>query len=349
MHAALRRERLLQIGIYTFADITPDWRTGAAISVERRYAEVLAAAKLADEAGLEIFGVGEHHRLDLPISSPAPVMAAIAAVTKRIRVTSAVTILSTLDPVRVFQDFATADVISGGRAEVIVGRGAFLESFPLFGHDLNDYDALFAEKLDLLMQLTRAERITWQGRFRPSVADAEISPRPVQSELPIWMGVGGNPKSAATAARLGLPLTLANISLPPASLAPQVADYRRIGVAAGHDPARLKVALAGHMHINQESRVARDEFYPYYNKYFRLRASKTYAKNIPREEYEQRAAADGPLFVGSPQEIIDKLCWERELFKQDRYLAQIDIGGLPFAKVAKTIELLGEKVVPALK
>jgi probable LLM family oxidoreductase len=340
----------LEIGVYTFADITPDWRTGKTISVEQRYAEVLAAAKLAEDVGLAVFGVGEHHRLDIAISSPAVVMAAIAAATTRIRLTSAVTILSTLDPVRVFQDFATVDLISGGRAELIAGRGAFVESFPLFGHDLADYDALFAEKLALLMKLNEGDRVSWSGRFRPALNDAEISPRPAQAELPIWIGTGGNPESAANAARLGLPLTLANISLPPASLAPQVADYKRVGIEAGYDASRLRVALAGHMLIAEDSAEAREAFFPYYSNYFLNHAPKTaYAKEVPRELYDKRAAADGPLFVGSPQEIVDKIMWERELFGHQRYLAQVDIGGQPYAMVAKTIELLGEKVLPAVR
>jgi alkanesulfonate monooxygenase SsuD/methylene tetrahydromethanopterin reductase-like flavin-dependent oxidoreductase (luciferase family) len=340
----------LELGVYTFGDITPDWETGRAVGVEQRYAEILAAAKLADDVGLHVFGIGEHHRLDLPISSPAVVMAAIGAITKRIRVTSAVTILSTLDPVRVLQDFATVDLVSGGRAELIAGRGAFIESFALFGHDLADYDALFAEKLDLLLRLNAAERVTWRGRFRPPLDDAQISPRPFRGELPIWAGTGGNPESAARAARLGLPLTLANISLPPKSLAPQVADYRRIGVEAGHDPSRLRVSLAGHMHIAEDSQVAREQFYPRYAAYFRHHAPKTtYAGDVPREVFAKRAAPDGPLFVGSPQEIVDKILWERELFGHQRYLAQLDIGGLPFSKVARSIELLGAKVLPAVE
>lgn len=340
----------MEIGIYTFGDITPDWRTGQAIGVEQRYREILAAAKLADDVGLDVFGVGEHHRLDLAISSPAVTMAAIAAVTNRIRLTSAVTILSTLDPVRVFEDFSTVDLLSGGRAELIAGRGAFIESFALFGHALADYDALFAEKLALLIELDASERVTWQGRFRPPLDNAEISPRPAQGTLPIWVGTGGNPDSAANAARLGLPLTLANISLPPASLAPQVADYKRIGRECGHAAAELRVALAGHMHIQEDSRTALDEFYPYYSSYFRHHApNTTYAKDVPRDLYETRAGVAGPLFVGSPQQIVDKLAWERELFGHQRYLAQLDIGGLPYAKVAKSIELLGEKVAPALR
>ena len=340
----------MEIGLYTFADMTPDPATGRMISVEQRYAEILAAAKLADEAGIAVYAFGEHHRLDIAIASPAVVMAAVAATTKRIRVASAVTILSTLDPVRVFEDFATVDLLSGGRAEIIAGRGTFIESFPLFGCSLDDYDALFVEKLDLLLRLNAAERVTWQGRFRPPLDDAQISPRPVQAGLPISIGTGGNAENAKSAARLGLPLTLANITLPPANLAPQVADYKRIGAEAGFGPERLKVALAGHMHVGETSQAALDEFYPHYAKYFLLHAPRqNYAREIPRDEYDKRAAADGPLFVGSPEQIVDKILWERELFGHQRYLAQIDIGGLPYAKVARTIELLEAKVLPAIR
>jgi alkanesulfonate monooxygenase SsuD/methylene tetrahydromethanopterin reductase-like flavin-dependent oxidoreductase (luciferase family) len=340
----------MEIGLYTFADITPDPATRRAISVEQRFGEIVAAARLADEAGLVVFGLGEHHRLDIAIASPAIVMAALATATKHIRLTSAVTILSTLDPVRVFEDFATVDVLSGGRAEIIAGRGAFLESFPLFGFDLADYDALFYEKLDLLMELNRSARVTWSGRFRTPLADAAISPRPVQTEIPVWVGVGGNPESARQAALRGLPLTLANISKPPADFAGQIAEYRGVGVEAGHDAARLKVALAGHMHIGDTSQGARDEFYPHYSAYFRDHAPKTnYAAEVPRAEFDRRAGPDGPLFVGSPQEIVDKLMRGRELFRHQRYLAQIDIGGLPFDRVARTIELLAAKVLPAVK
>ena len=340
----------MEIGLYTFGDISPDPATGQAISVAQRYREILAAAELADQAGLTVFAFGEHHRLDIPIASPAVMMAAVAARTSRIRVGSAVTILSTLDPVRVFQDFATVDLISGGRAEMIAGRGTFIESFPLFGVSLDDYAAVFEEKLGLLLALRESERVTWQGRFRPPLVDAEISPRPVQPSLPIWIGTGGNAENAASAARMGLPLTLANITLPPAGLARQVRDYQRIGAEAGFGPDRIRVSLGGHMHVADTSQGARDGFYPYYAQYFLLHAPKpAFARTIPREEYDQRAAADGPLFVGSPQEIVDKILWEKELFGHQRYLAQIDLGGVPFAKVARTIELLEAKVLPALR
>ncbi len=340
----------MEIGLYTFGDLSPDPETGRTIPAVQRYAEILAAADLADQAGLAVFAFGEHHRLDIPISSPAVMMAAVAARTRRIRVASAVTILSTLDPVRVFEDFASVDLVSNGRAEMIAGRGTFIESFPLFGVSLDDYAEVFAEKLDLLLKLRASERVTWQGRFRSPLEDAEISPRPVQDPLPIWIGTGGNADNAASAARMGLPLTLANITLPPASLAPQVRAYQRIGAEAGFGEDCIRVSLAGHMHVADTSQGARDAFYPYYAQYFRLHAPKPeYARTIPREEYEARAAADGPLFVGSPQEIVDRILWERELFGHQRYLAQIDLGGLPFAQVARTIELLEAKVLPALR
>lgn len=340
----------MEIGLYTFGDISPDPATGTTIGVAQRYREILAAADLADQAGLTVFAFGEHHRPDIPLSSPAVMMAAVAARTQRIRVGSAVTILSTLDPVRVFEDFATVDLVSGGRAEMIAGRGTFIESFPLFGVSLDDYAAVFQEKLGLLLALRDAERVTWQGRFRTPLEDAAIVPRPVQDPLPIWIGTGGNAENAASAARMGLPLTLANITLPPAGLAPQVRDYQRIGAEAGFGPDRIRVSLGGHMHVADTSQGARDGFYPYYAQYFLLHAPKPdYARTIPREEYDRRAAPDGPLFVGSPQEIVDKILWERELFGHQRYLAQIDLGGLPFAKVARTIELLEAKVLPALR
>jgi alkanesulfonate monooxygenase SsuD/methylene tetrahydromethanopterin reductase-like flavin-dependent oxidoreductase (luciferase family) len=340
----------VEIGLYTFADITPDWRNGRAIGVEQRYREILAAAKLADDAGFAVFGVGEHHRPDIAISSPAVVLAAVAAATKRIRLTSAVSILSTLDPVRVFQDFATVDLVSGGRVEIIAGRGAFFESFALFGHDVADYDALFAEKLDLLLKIRAEERVTWQGRFRPPLNEAAVTPRPVQTKLPVWMGAGGNPETAQRAAELGMPLILANISKPPATFAAQFVDYRKRGRELGHDAASLRTAVATHLFVAEDSRAARDEFYPYYSAYFANHAPKTsYAAEVPRPTFDERAGPKGAIFVGSPQEIVDKLGYEHELFGHDRFLAQIDIGGQPYAMVARTIELLAVKVLPSAR
>jgi probable LLM family oxidoreductase len=340
----------MEIGLYTFGELTPHWTDGRRIGAEQRLREVLAAAKLADAAGLDVFALGEHHRLDFAIAATPVVLAAIAQVTARVRLASAVTILPTADPVRVFEDFATLDLLSGGRAEVIAGRGVFTESFPLFGYDLADQDALFAEKLDLLLRLNAAERVTWQGRFRPALHDAPIPPRPAQGRLPIWVGTGGTPGSVVRAGALGLPLALANIGLPPAQLAPMVELYRRAGSEAGHGAADLKVAVAGHLHVQKNSQDAMRTFYPHYAGYFRNHAPDQYrAREISPDAYQQLASPEGALFVGSPQQIVDKILHGHGLFRHQRFLAQIDIGGLPYAKVAEVIELFATQVAPAVQ
>jgi probable LLM family oxidoreductase len=340
----------MEIGLYTFGELTPHWTDGRRIGAEQRLREVLAAAKLADAAGLDVFALGEHHRLDFAIAATPVVLAAIAQVTARVRLASAVTILPTADPVRVFEDFATLDLLSGGRAEVIAGRGVFTESFPLFGYDLADQDALFAEKLDLLLRLNAAERVTWQGRFRPALHDAPIPPRPAQGRLPIWVGTGGTPGSVVRAGALGLPLALANIGLPPAQLAPMVELYRRAGSEAGHGAADLKVAVAGHLHVQKNSQDAMRTFYPHYAGYFRNHAPDQYrAREISPDAYQQLASPEGALFVGSPQQIVDKILHGHGLFRHQRFLAQIDIGGLPYAKVAEVIELFATQVAPVVQ
>lgn len=342
--------KTFEFGLYTFGELTPDPQTGRALSPRQRLADILAAAKLADDAGLDVFAVGEHHRLDMAVSATPVVLAAIAATTRGIRLTSAVTILSTADPVHVFEDFATVDLISGGRAEIIAGRGAFIESFPLFGYDLAEYDAIFAEKLDLLLKLNADARVTWQGRFRPPLQDAPIPPRPAQARLPIWVGTGGTKGSVERAGALGLPLAIANISLPPAELAPLAALYRNTAAAAGHAMADLKISIATHMHIADNSQDAAAALYPHYAAYFREHVpSHLRAREISRADFDKLIAPHGPTFVGSPQQIVDKIMYERELFGHRRFLAQIDIGGLPFAKVAHVIELFAAKVAPAVR
>jgi probable LLM family oxidoreductase len=339
-----------ELGLYTFGDLMPHTPVGKAISAQQRLAEILAAAKLAEASGLDVFAVGEHHRLDMAVSATPVVLAAIAAVTQRIRLASAVTILSTADPVRVFEDFATVDLISGGRAELIAGRGIFTESFPLFGYDLADYDDLFSEKLDLLLKLNAAERVTWQGRFRTPLHDAAIAPRPAQRALPIWVGTGGTPASVARAGALGLPLALANISIPPAKLAPLAAHYRDSAGQAGHDAKKMKISIATHMHVQKNAQEALDAFYPYYAGYFFTHTPSQYrVQQIARADYEERAGPHGAIFVGSPQQIVDKILYERELFGHQRFLAQIDIGGLPYADVARVIELFAAEVAPAVR
>lgn len=339
----------MDIGLYTFGDL-PFGRSGAE-AARARLVEIVEAAKLADEAGLSVFGVGEHHRPDYAVSAPVVVLGAIAAVTRRIRLTTAVTILSSADPVRVFQDFATLDLLSGGRGELTVGRGAFVESFPLFGHALEDYDALYEEKLDLLFRLLANESVTWQGRFRPPLHAAVVAPRPIGTEPPIWIGAGGTPESAMRAGRLGLPLNLANIGGEPARFAPFVALYRQAFAQAGHNPATARVGISSHLHVQRDSQRALDEFYPHYASYMahNTPGSARGGWRISRAEYEGLAGPLGALFVGSPQQIVDKILYERELFGHGRFMAQIDIGGLPFPKVADAIELLATAVLPHVR
>jgi alkanesulfonate monooxygenase SsuD/methylene tetrahydromethanopterin reductase-like flavin-dependent oxidoreductase (luciferase family) len=338
-----------ELGLFTFGDLMPDTQAGKAVSAQQRMAEIVAAAKLADAAGLDVFAVGEHHRLDMVVSATPVVLAAIAAVTERIRLASAVTILSTADPVVVFEDFASVDLISGGRAEIIAGRGIFTESFPLFGYEVAQSDDLFAEKLALLMQLNAAERVTWQGRFRTALKDAPIAPRPVQSRLPIWIGSGGTKNSIERAGALGLPLALANISMPPAKLAPLADLYRRSGTEAGHAGA-LKISIGTHMYIGENSQDALNAFYPHYAGYFFTHTPSQWpAQEVSRADFEGRAAPHGPIFVGSPQQIIDKIMYERELFGHQRFMGQIDMGGLPFAQVARVIEMFAIKVAPVVR
>ena len=337
----------MQIGLYSFGDLAADPRTEQSISAGQRLHEVVATARLADDAGLDVFGLGEHHRPDFSISATPVVLAAIAQGTRRLRLTSATTILSTSDPVRVFEDFATVDLLSSGRAEVMVGRGAFLESFPLFGYDTKDYEALFAEKLDLLLQLTRSQRVSWRGRFRPALEAAEVAPRPLQSPLPVWIGVGGNPSSAARAGRLGLPMNLAIIGGTLSQVVPTIETYRRAAADAGHDPSTLPVGISTHAYVADTSQQALQEFFPHYARYLDHVARG--AVRVTSADFEQLASPDGALLIGSPQQVAEKLHYQHELFGHQRYLGQLDVGGMPYARVARAIELLAAHVAPVVR
>lgn len=339
-----------EIGIYTLGDIVPDPHTGKVISAQQRLTEIVDAAKLADEAGLDLFGLGEHHRLDYAVSATPVVLAAIAQVTRRIKLTSATTVLSTVDPVRLFEDFSTLDLLSNGRAEVIAGRGAFIESFPLFGYNVNEYDELFEENIDLFLKLNEQEKITWDGRFRSSLQNAEIAPRPVQKQLPLWVGVGGSPESAERAGKFGVGMALAILGGDPNRFKPLVDIYRKVGVEAGHHLNDLKVGVTGHTFIAETTEQAKDEFYPYYSNYWeyvnRQRGMNT---RMSRADFEQMSSPDTALFVGSSQQIIEKILYQHELFGHQRFIAQMDIGGIPFAKVAKNIERLATEVAPVIR
>jgi probable LLM family oxidoreductase len=339
-----------EIGIYTLADIGPDPLTGHTVSPNQRVEDIIKAAQLADEAGLDVFGVGEHHRLDYAVSSPAVVLAAIARETKQIKLTSTTSVLSTLDPVRLFEDFATLDLLSNGRAEILAGRGAFIESFPLFGYSTNDYDELFTEHMDLLLQLNKNEKISWSGNFRSSLRGAEISPRPLQERLPIWIGVGGTPESAVRAGKFGVGMALAILGGDPKRFKPLVDLYRQAGKETGHLPETLKVGVTGHTYIAETTQQAKDEFYPYYSNYwYYVNRQRGFGTKMSREEFEQMTNQNTALFVGSPEQIVEKVHRQYELFGHTRFLAQVDIGGLPFHKVAKNIELLATEVVPRIR
>ncbi|MGM7723191.1 LLM class flavin-dependent oxidoreductase [Metabacillus sp. Hm71] len=341
----------IEIGLYTLGDIGPDPNTGQTISAGQRLKEIIEAAKLADEAGLDIFGVGEHHRLDYAISTPPVVLAAIAQNTKRIKLTSATTVLSTIDPVRLFEDFATLDLLSDGRAEIIAGRGAFVESFPLFGFSTDDYDALFSENIELFLKLNENERMSsWHGHFRSSLRDAEIAPRPLQKQLPIWVGVAGSPESAARAGRLGVGMAVAILGGDPARFKPLVDLYRQTGSEAGHASENLKVGVTGHGYLAKTTEQAKDEFYPYYSNYWSyVNRQLGMTGRMSRADFDQLTGGDTALFVGSPQQIIEKILHQHELFGHHRFMAQIDIGGIPFKKIAEGIELLATEVAPIIR
>ncbi len=338
-----------ELGISSFADTSANPATGETISSEQRIANLLEEIELADRVGLDVFGVGEHHRKDFAASSPAVILAAAAARTKQIKLTSAVTVLSTDDPVRVFQQFATVDLISHGRAELTAGRGSFTESYPLFGYDLEDYDDLAKEKLELLVQIRDNERVSWSGKFREPLANLGVYPRPAQERLPIWVGVGGNPGSIERAAKLGLPLIIAIIGGAPARFAPLVDHYRESAIEAGRDPATLPVGINSHAHIAETSRLAAEQFFPPYSQLMTQIGRERGWPPMTRNQFEALRTPTGALLVGSVDEVIEKILYEYTLFRHDRFVAQVGVGPQPHEEVMQTIELLGTKVAPVVR
>jgi len=339
----------MQLGIYSFAEVSPDPRTGQATSPEQRLRDLLEEIELADQVGLEVFGVGEHHRPDYAVSAPAVVLAAAAVRTRNIRLTSAVSVLSSDDPVRVFQQFATVDLLSGGRAEIMAGRGSFIESFPLFGYDLDDYDVLFAEKLDLLLELRDAERVTWSGAHRPALENRGVYPRPVQEKLPVWVAVGGAPASAARAGSRGLPMALAIIGGLPERFASFATIYRQAAARAGHDPARLPLSINSHAFLADTSQQAADVFFPSYASAMNAIGRERGWSGIIRRDYDAMREPRGALLVGSPQQVIEKILFQHEIFHHDRFLAQMTVGAMPHRDVLRSIELFGTVVAPAVR
>ena len=325
----------MEIGVYTFAEL--DGRPGA-----ERMRELLEEVELAEEVGLDVFGVGEHHRQDFLISAPAVTLAAAAARTERIRLTSAVSVLSSDDPVRVFQEFATVDLISGGRAEIMAGRGSFTESFPLFGHDLRDYDALFAEKLELLLAVRESEVVTWSGAHRAALDGLGVYPRPVQQPLPVWVAVGGTPESAARAGALGLPLALGIIGGETERFAPFAELHRRAAAAAGHGP--LGLSINSHTYVGDP-----DDFYPGYAALMTRIGRQRGWPPMQRPTFDALRTLRGALVVGSVDEVVEKILYQHGHFGHTRFLAQTSVGSLPHDKALRSIELLGREVAPRVR
>jgi probable LLM family oxidoreductase len=331
----------VEIGVYSFAEL------GADDSPEERLRDLVEEIELADRVGLDVFGVGEHHRPDFAVSAPAVVLAAAAARTERIRLTSAVSVLSSDDPVRVFEQFATLDLLSGGRAEIMAGRGSFVESFPLFGYDLRDYDELFAEKLELLLALRESELVTWEGRHRAHVPGLGVYPRSLQQPLPVWIAVGGTPTSAARAGMLGLPMALAIIGGEPARFTPFVELHRVAARRAGHEPPRVGINSHGFI-AETKAQALDDSFGPVSEVMNRIGRERGW-RPMTRQDYEAAATLRGANFVGAPQDVVEKILHQHELFGHDRFLLQLTVGPMQHEKVLRAIELLGTEVAPAVR
>ncbi|PRD41109.1 LLM class flavin-dependent oxidoreductase [Phyllobacterium phragmitis] len=339
----------MELGIYTFADMGPDPKTGRPVTPTERLRNLIEEIELADQVGLDVFGVGEHHRPEYAVSAPAVVLAAAAARTKNIRLTSAVTVLSSDDPIRVFQSFSTLDLISNGRAEIMAGRGSFIESYPLFGYDLDDYDKLFAEKLDLLLALRKSERVTWSGELRAPIDNRGVYPRPLQDPLPVWIAVGGTPQSVVRAGMLGLPLAIAIIGGDPERFAPLVDLYREAGAKAGHAPESLRVGINSIGYVAEDSQTAADDFFPPYAYVMSQIGRERGWPPTTRAQFDAMRGPRGSLLTGSPQEVIDKILAEHSYFRHDRFLMQSGLGNLPHDKMMKTIELFGTRVAPEVR
>jgi probable LLM family oxidoreductase len=338
-----------EIGLYSFAELTPDPKTGDLITPAQRLDELIETIELADQVGLDVFGLGEHHRPDFVSSAPAVILAAAAARTKNIRLSSAVSVLSSDDPVRVFQQFATLDLLSNGRAEIMAGRGSFIESFPLFGYELHDYHTLFAEKLELLLKVREQVEVHWSGQHRAPLTGQGVYPRPVQDPLPVWIAVGGTPESVVRAAALGLPLALAIIGGIPEQFAGLVDLYNRAVAQAGHDRSQLALSINSHGFIADDAQEARDVAFPPFAQVMNKIGRERGWPPMSRQQFDASTTLRGANFVGNPDQIIEKILYQHEIFNHDRFLLQMSVGTMPHDKMMHAIELLGTKVAPVVR
>lgn len=337
----------MELGLFTFVDNTIIPSTGKKLAPAQRLENLMEEIKLADEAGLEIFGIGEHHRDDYVVSSPTSILAAASTITKNIKLTSAVTVLGSEDPVRVFQQFAHIDLLSKGRAEIMVGRGSFIESFPLFGYDLQDYEELFEEKLQLLIKLREEPVITWEGKFRAPINNREIHPQPYQEKIPIWRAVGGTPKSAYVTGALGLPMAIAIIGGYPAHFK-QMVNYHVQG-AQDHNQEIQDVSINSHGFIAENSQDALDVAFPAFKISMDRIGRERGWSPMTRAQFEASTQLEGANFVGSPQQIIDKILYQHEIFNHKRFSMQMSVGSIPHDQMMKSIELFATKVAPVIR
>lgn len=337
-------EHGLQIGMYTLGDHLPDPTTGQRVSAQQRIREFVDYAQVAEQAGLALFSLGESHQEYFASQAHAVILGAVAEATSRIRIGSSSTILSTSDPVRVFENFATLDLLSAGRAEIIAGRASRIGLFELLGFDLSDYEELFEEKFDLLRLIAREHQVTWEGQFRASLNGAEVLPRPTEGGLPIWRAVGGTPASALRAGRAGVPMMMAHLGGTTSSFRPTIEAYREAARGAGHNPATLPVATAGFFQVAPTSQEALRNYYPHINEGMK----RTNGRGMPKQLFAQSTDPHSIVNVGSPQQIIEKILHQHEEFGHQRYIAQMDFGGVPYNRVMKQLEILGTEIIPAV-
>jgi len=339
----------MELGIGMFGDVRINEKTGYIQSPQQRLTEILEEVKLMDEVGLDFFGIGEHHRPDYAVSSPEIVLAAAAAITKNIKLGSAVSVISSADPVKLFQDFSTVDNISNGRAEIMAGRGSFIESFPLFGYDLSDYENLFDEKLKLLLTLNKNEVVNWRGKFRPSIQNQTIYPRPIQNEIPIWVAVGGTTTSVIRAGRLGLPIIFAIIGGDPANFVPLFEIYKQAYLDNGHDESKMQIGVHMHSFFGNDNQQIADEYFPIYSAQMdRIGKSRNWPP-YTRNQFDYSRAKNGNLIIGDTEYAIDKLLYYKELFGLTRFSAHMDVGAPNHLDMMKSIEIFGTKIAPKVK
>ncbi|OKP82715.1 luciferase [Paenibacillus helianthi] len=343
-------ENRMEIGISTFLETTPDPVTGEVISHAERLREAVEEIVLADQVGLDVYGIGEHHRADYAGSAPAVVLAAAAAMTKKIRLTSAVTVLSSDDPVRVYQAFSTLDGLSNGRAEIMAGRGSFIESFPLFGYSLDDYDELFEEKLELLLKIRASEKVTWPGGHRPAIDNLPVYPRAVQDPLPVWIASGGNPESAIRAGMLGLPIAFAIIGGMPERFAPLVKLYKEAAAKAGHNPDKLQIATHSHGFVGETTEQAAALFYPSTQAQMNvIGRERGWGQAYNRATYDDARSLRGALYVGDSEYVAEKILLLHKNLGVTRFFLHVNVGTMPHREVLRAIELLGTKVAPLVR